>query len=149
MATIIAQQTKLNIAAEFIRDPSARVQDIARKYKVSARSVTRFRDTLEAQAKRLVAKERAHVEAKRYERAGSFRGIDITIHEHGFQGRNGRVELHNMVFDEVGIDAPASELWERCNEAAVENGLRPIAKGTFYAMLSTERSRRGKKGHAA
>lgn len=56
--------------------------------------------------------------------------------------RNGRWAVLNRVFDKYGVEEKASVLMEKANKASVEAGLKPLAKPSFYAMLSIARKKR-------
>lgn len=141
----ISNETKIEIAMAAIKEPGIKNLALAAMFGVSESSVRRAKKDFaaEAQAKldELNAKQAQTQSKETKTKKKKFQ--DFPTRDRGFQGFNGRVAIHDQVFAELGLDAKSKELFDECNKRAVEYGLRPISRGSFYAMLSV--ARRGKK----
>jgi len=58
------------------------------------------------------------------------------VDERGYHPRNGRWEMLNKMFAEVGFNKSTTELFDEANKRGALIGLEPLRKTTFYSMLS-------------
>lgn len=159
MTTQINEATKIQIAVEVLKmdETEKTKKQIADEFSVSTRSVSRYADKYEEEALDLINTPEA-VELKdafevpavtdddeeeekedAVEAKPELKGEEIKPGPRGGKKRNGRWELLNAVFAEYGLDTKSAELYKIVNERSVEKGLAPLAKGSFYAMVSIAR----------
>jgi hypothetical protein len=65
------------------------------------------------------------------------------VDERGYHPRNGRWEMLNKMFAEVGFNKSTGELFDEANKRGAALGLEPLRKTTFYSMLSVAKKAAG------
>lgn len=65
------------------------------------------------------------------------------VDERGYHPRNGRWEMLNKMFAEVGFNKGTTELFDEANKRGAALGLEPLRKTTFYSMLSVAKKAAG------
>lgn len=157
MTTQINEATKIQIAVEVLKmdETEKTKKQIADEFSVSTRSVSRYADKYEEEALDLIntpeavelqnAFEEPTVTDEEEEKEDAveakpeLKTEEIKPGPRGGKKRNGRWELLNAVFAEYGLDTKSAELYKIVNERSVEKGLKPLSKGSFYAMVSIAR----------
>lgn len=131
----ISEEAKLLMAVESIKHPDMTIKSLAEMFRVSPTSVRRAVKSYAQQAEEFIAAQEKEQRT----------AIEPVVGNHGYKPRNGRVQIHNEVFAELGVDADSNTLYEECTRRAVEAGLSPIAKSSFYSMLSAHRKGQTKR----
>lgn len=131
----ISEEAKLLMAVESIKHPEMNVKSLAEMFRVSPTSVRRAVKSYAQQAEEFISAQEKNQQT----------AIEPVVGNHGYKPRNGRVQIHNEVFAELGVDADSKTLYEECTRRAVEAGLSPIAKSSFYSMLSVHRKGQSKR----
>jgi predicted transcriptional regulator len=164
----IAEQTKIEIALAVLKidETGKSKKEIAEEYNVSARSVSRYAEKYEEAAMDLLngseaeeleaAFEEEKVEETEQQAESTEEAVEpepetekaetkqqeveeIKPGKRGGKPRNGRWDLLNAIFAEDVLDSKSAELYKIVTERSVEQGLEPLAKGSFYAMVSIAR----------
>lgn len=65
------------------------------------------------------------------------------VDERGYHPRNGRWDMLNKMFAEVGFNKSTTELFDEANKRGAALGLDPLRKTTFYSMLSVAKKAAG------
>ena len=65
------------------------------------------------------------------------------VDERGYHPRNGRWDMLNKMFAEVGFNKSTTELFDEANKRGAALGLEPLRKTTFYSMLSVAKKAAG------
>lgn len=65
------------------------------------------------------------------------------VDERGYHPRNGRWDMLNKMFAEVGFNKSTGELFDEANKRGAALGLDPLRKTTFYSMLSVAKKAAG------
>jgi len=58
------------------------------------------------------------------------------VDKRGYHPRNGRWDMLNKMFAELGFEKSTTELFEEANKRSKKLGLEPLKKTAFYSMLS-------------
>lgn len=65
------------------------------------------------------------------------------VDERGYHPRNGRWDMLNKMFAEVGFNKTTTELFDEANKRGAALGMEPLRKTTFYSMLSVAKKAAG------
>lgn len=65
------------------------------------------------------------------------------VDERGYHPRNGRWDMLNKMFAEVGFNKSTTELFDEANKRGAALGMEPLRKTTFYSMLSVAKKAAG------
>lgn len=65
------------------------------------------------------------------------------VDERGYHPRNGRWEMLNKMFAELGFNKTTTELFDEANKRSAALGMEPLRKTTFYSMLSVAKKAAG------
>lgn len=146
----MTETAKIQIVAKFLSSNVESKAEFARDNSISprtlARYIAKYRSDAEEQLKTNKGSTKvADSETKQQAKPTGTTPAAETTGRRKKKGdvRNGRWAVLNAVFDKHGVEEKASYLMEKANEASTEAGLKPLAKGSFYAMLSIARKDRG------
>lgn len=136
----INTETKVAVAAEFIKNADVKNDDVAKKFGISVRSVTRYKKDFAEAAQKYIDELEAKVNKIKLSKIEKTFESKIVVNKKGRNPkRNGRWNIIFAAVEKLGIDAESSDLYIEINKMSIENGLHALKRSSVYAMLSSLR----------